>query len=414
MKTTIAADVAVVGGGPAGLAAALQLRRSGVDRVLVLEREPEAGGAPRHCGHPPYGLHEFGRLMTGPTYALRICALAEDAGVDIRTRHSVVALQPGGRLETLTSDGLVTIAARRVILTTGARETPRSARQVTGDRPLGILNTGAFQSHVYLKGLKPFSRPILVGTELVSLSAVWTCLRNGIRPVAVVEEGARATARWPLGLFLHLFRIPMFFRGTIADIAGASRVSHVDIAQDSGSTTRLACDGVLFTGMFVPEAALMRMSTIVVDPRSGGPIVDQDGRCVDPAHFAAGNLLRPVETAGCCFREGLRLGKRVAADLAASDPVGACEQTVPIACGAALRFVVPQRLRLPLRDNSARWIQLRLSKPVSGRLVVRADGRALWSRRIHSRQERRILIPLAALDVPKSTERLEVAVDFVD
>ncbi|WP_134568983.1 NAD(P)/FAD-dependent oxidoreductase, partial [Pseudomonas aeruginosa] len=158
MSITEQVDVAIVGSGPAGLAAAIELRRQGVARVCVLERDGEAGGIPRHCAHPPFGLREHGRLLTGPAYALRNVEQAERAGVDIRLRHSVVALAAAGLLQLATPEGPRSLRATRVLLATGARETPRSARLLGGDRPLGVINTGALQAYLYLQGLKPFER----------------------------------------------------------------------------------------------------------------------------------------------------------------------------------------------------------------------------------------------------------------
>ncbi|MCJ8300827.1 MAG: FAD-dependent oxidoreductase, partial [Pseudomonadales bacterium] len=161
-KQIMQVDVAIIGAGPAGLAAATQLRQRGVDQVVVLDREVEGGGIPRHCGHPPFGMREFYRVLTGPQYAKRLVAQAITAGVRVLTRHTITRLLHGGELEVATPDGLITIMAKRVLIATGVRETPRSARLVTGARPLGITTTGALQSMFYLKGLVPFKRPVVI------------------------------------------------------------------------------------------------------------------------------------------------------------------------------------------------------------------------------------------------------------
>src|ERR1700757_216076 len=152
-------DVAIIGGGPAGVAAAVALRARGVARVVILEREASLGGVPRHCGHPPFGMHEFGQVMSGPAYARRLAAAASAAGVEILCAHSVVALRSGGVLDVATPEGRVEIRALRVLLATGAREAPRAARLIGGDRPLAVLNTGALQASVYLRSKIPFRRP---------------------------------------------------------------------------------------------------------------------------------------------------------------------------------------------------------------------------------------------------------------
>ena len=313
-------DVAIIGAGPAGLAAATALKRGGVERVVILERECVAGGIPRHCGHPPFGLREFHRIMAGPSYARRLVETARDAGADIALKTTVTALGPSGTLSVVSPAGLAKLSARRVLLATGIRETPRAARLVSGDRPPGICNTGALQSMVYLKNQIPFRRPVIVGTELVSFSALLTCWRAGIRPVAMLEEGPRAHVRWPLHHAARLFGVPLLYGARIVAITGRSRVEAVQITDESGRPREIGCDGVLFTGQFTPEASLVALSHLALDPDTGGPAVDRFGRCSDPSYFAAGNVLRAVETAGACWREGRTAARWIARDFAADLP----------------------------------------------------------------------------------------------
>ncbi|WP_319529929.1 FAD-dependent oxidoreductase [uncultured Cohaesibacter sp.] len=181
-------DVAIVGGGTAGLALATELKRQGISKVTILERETEAGGIPRHCGHYPFGVREYKRLLKGPAYAKRNVEAALRHGVDIRTGTTVTKLHPSGRLDIATDKGTSQIKAGRVVLCTGVRESSRSQRFISGDRVGGILSTAALQSLVYLKGIKPFARPVILGSELVSFSAINTCRHMGIRPIAMLEE----------------------------------------------------------------------------------------------------------------------------------------------------------------------------------------------------------------------------------
>lgn len=403
-----ACDVAVVGGGPAGLAAATALKRRGVERVVLLEREPEAGGIPRHCGHPPFGMREFHRVMTGPAYARALVEAARRAGLEIRTGVSVVALGEGGALDLVSAaDGPYRLAARRVILATGARETPRAARLVSGERPLGILNTGALQGMVYLKHRIPFRRPAIVGTELVAFSALLTCRKAGIRPVAMIEAGERPTARWPSAALARLMGVPLHCRTSLTTIDGAARVEQIQLRDGDGRNRTIACDGVLFTGGFQPEATLVRMSHLAFDTHSGGPVVDQFGRCSDPAYFAAGNLLRPVETAGWSWREGADTAGWVADDLAGRLPGGG--GTLVINFDGPVKFIVPQRFSLPLDGSGMRHIQLRVDRPVRGTLAIGDGRRALWSHRVDTRPERRLLIPVSALGKPAAGRTMTIA-----
>mgnify|MGYP003626153042 CR=1 FL=1 len=369
-------DVAIVGSGPAGLAAAIRLKALGIDSVTVLERDPTPGGVPQFCAHSPYGLREFHRLMRGPAYARRLVAQALAAGVTIHAGVTVTALHPGPRLSLTTPAGPTEITATRVLLATGVREASRVVRRIGGTKPGGILTTGALQRLVALGQPLPFRNPVILGTELVAFSAIMTCRSAGVTPSAMITRETGTTARWPTGLFPRLLGIPVHHRTSVAAINGRDRVTSVTL--DSGQ--EMATDGVILTGQFRPDAALIRDSHLDWDDRTGGPVTDQTGRCSDPAYFAAGNLLRPVETAGWCWAEGGRIAESLTAPARA---------TVPIHLnGDALAYVTPQRLApgLPAR------LQLRVNRPWRGQLIVGATAH-----KIDSRPERRILIPVPAL-----------------
>ncbi len=402
------AEVAIIGSGPAGLAAAIELRRQGIGPVLVIERESEAGGIPRHCAHPPFGMGEYQRILSGPAYARRNVATALQAGVELLLRHTVVSLEPGGLLRLASPEGPLQIQAGRVLIATGARETPRSARLLSGDRPVGVINTGALQNFLYMQHLKPFERPLIIGTELVSLSAVLSCRRAGIRPVAVLEANNRATARWPLTLFPRLLGIPMHFGAQLLAINGTGRVESAQVRMADGQVRSFDCDGVLLSGQFTPESSLVRLSHLQLDEGSGGPKIDQYGRCSDPAYFAAGNLLRPIETAGWSYREGRRIGGLMALALAGQLP----HPHNPL----TLKYAPPIKLGVPaqlVRGDlpGLQHIQLRVSQAVSGTLRVRAQGKDLWSRPVSALPERRLLIPLKELQLPEHIDQLDICIE---
>lgn len=391
-------DVLIVGAGPAGLAAATVLAPH--HTVLVLDREATAGGIPRHCGHYPFGLREFRRLMKGPDYAAALVARAQAAGARIATGVNVTALHPGPRV-TVTSDaGLQEITARRVLLATGVRETSRAARLIGGEKPGGVVATGALQGMVYLEGRRPFRRPVILGTELVAFSAIMTCAHAGIRPVAMVEPNARPSARWPAALFPRLKGIPLHLSTTIAAIHGRDRVTGVTLATPTGPLD-LDTDGVIVTGRFRPEATLFSTSHLARDPRTGGPVIDAMGRCSDPAYHAAGNLLRPVETAGWSWDEGRRIGQAIADDLA-GQPAPA--QRPITLTGDALAWVVPQAAG---PGGALDRLQLRVARPVSGRLSLRVGGAEVYARAIHTLPDRRLTLPLPPGDGPVEVEVIE-------
>lgn len=384
-------DVAIIGGGPAGLAAATALKSAGVKRVVVLEREPQAGGIPRHCGHPPFGFREFRRVMKGPAYAAQLVSIAQRDGVEIRTLTTVVEARPGGRLILATPTGVAELNATRVILATGVRETPRSARMVSGDRVAGIVNTGALQSMVYLKQRRPFRRPVIIGSELVAFSAILTCRHAGIRPVAMIEANKSVTARWPSALFPRLAGVALMTGTRLVKILGDTEVTAVALERLDGTRQRLECDGVIFSGQFTPDAALARCGHLDVDPATGGPRVDQWGRTSDHTYFATGNVLRPVETAGWSWAEGRRTGQWVARDLAGA--LGEPESSISVSVGdRRLRYVMPQDIVLS-KEDGMRDLQFRVSQVVDGELVAECNGARVWGRRIHTSPERRILVP---------------------
>jgi NADPH-dependent 2,4-dienoyl-CoA reductase/sulfur reductase-like enzyme len=404
MINILKSDVLVIGGGPAGIAAAVELKRRGVQKVTLIEREPSAGGVPRHCGHPPFGMREFGRIYSGPAYAARLVEFAIENGVDIQTGTTVTRLEPGGQLQLVNAQGRSTAMAQRVVLATGIRETPRSARFTSGDRPVGVINTGALQAYVYLRGLMPFRRPLIVGTELVAISAVLTCLKAGIRPVGIVEANSRPTTYRPFAFFPRLLGIPVFYGTQIEEIQGMNRVESVKVRLSDDTFREVDCDGVLFTGRFTPEASLVRSSHLCVDSGTGGPQIDQYGRCSDRSYFAAGNLLRPIETAGWSFREGRRIGAMVADDLDGALPQ--IHASASVEHGNGIKLVVPQRITLPLVRGGLDHIQVRVDQRMRGRLTITADGKPLWSRKISALPERRILVPLADLSVPEHTNSI--------
>lgn len=308
-------DVVVVGAGPAGLGAATRLRQAGVERVLVVERQAEGGGATRHCGHRFFGLLEHGRLVDGASYAHRLVAEAEKTGVEILYRASVLELKKTPSLIVATPDGPGEISAKKVLLATGTHEATRGARFVSGDRMAGICTTGTLQSMYYLKEMLPFTRPVIVGTEIVSFSALLTCRKAGIDPVAMVALKNSSGLPWPLSHFGRLKGVPLFAGIEKIRICGKARVETLCLQEKEGCEIRLACDGVLFTGGFQPDAAVARMSHLAIDHKSCAPAVDAFGRCSDPAFFAAGNLLMPVKPALSCWRRGRRIAEFIARDL---------------------------------------------------------------------------------------------------
>ncbi len=361
------AEVAVIGAGPAGLSAARALCEAGVGSVLVLERERSAGGIPRHAAHTGFGVRDLHRLLSGPDYARALAHAATEAGAQLRCETAVTGVEPDGALSITCPEGRSTLRARAVVLATGCRERPRSARLVPGDRPAGVMSTGTLQQMVVLERRPPGRRALLVGAEHVSFSALATLAHAGARAVAMVTEQPRhqSLAAFRLGAALR-YRVPLYTRTRLQAIRGSERVEAVELADlDTGAVRVLACDLVVFTADWVPEYELPGLAGLALDPGTRGPRVDGAGRTARVGWFAAGNLLHGAETA-----EVAALGGRAVAGPVAHFLAGETwPDTVPVAVEAPLHWVVPNligpdppeglRLRAlsALRDARVRVLQ---------------------------------------------------------
>ena len=289
-------DVIIIGGGPTGLSAARRLSDLGIRDVVVLEREAVAGGIPRHCGHLGFGWQSHRRLWSGPRFAAELRKSA--TGLDVRTAATVLELMKDGHLRIQTPAGLAEMKARHILIATGTRETPRSARLVGGSRPQGVMNTGALQQHVYLHHNKPFERPVIIGSELVSFSALLTCRHLGIRPVAMLEENPRISAQRPGDLIARfVFGVPVRTSTRLIAIEGRKNVEAVEVER-RGKRERIACDGVIFTGQFRPETALFP---------AGLP---------SEKFSISGNAVGPLKTSGECWLQGVAAAEDIARRLA--------------------------------------------------------------------------------------------------
>jgi thioredoxin reductase len=288
----------IVGGGPSGLSAAVELRRLGVGEVIVHEREQHAGGIPRHTDHLGFGIRDLHRLMTGPRYALALIERARGAGVELRVGSPIFALDD--------------IDADAVVLATGVRERPRAARLVPGDRPAGIFTTGSLQQLV-MAGQRVGTRAVIVGAEHVSFSAIITLAHARCRAVAMVTPLPRHQSIWPLKLVAATARrVPVLTGVEIAEIVGRHRVEHV-LLTDGRS---IECDTVVFTGDWIPDNELARRSGMTMSPTINGPVVDASFRTSRPAVFAIGNLVHRVASADRCALDGKTVAAAVARSMA--------------------------------------------------------------------------------------------------
>ena len=304
-------DVVVIGGGPAGLATAMELRDHGIRDVVVLEREAEAGGIPRHCGHLGFGFFKRWGFLRGPQLARRLREQA--SAIDVRTQTTVLEFSLRGGLRVHGPSGISEIGAKKIVLATGTRESSRAARLIGGKRLPGIINTGTLQQEVYLHHAKPFSRPVILGSEWVSFSALMTCRHAGIKPVAMVSEGAKIEAPFYFAPGARLaFRVPLINQSAVIAIHGNRSVEAVEI-ETQGQRRMIACDGVIVSGKFRSEHALYCNGFLERDGYA--PKVTDGFRTSKPDIYAVGNVLDRLETAGTCMIEARKLAQMLAGEL---------------------------------------------------------------------------------------------------
>jgi thioredoxin reductase len=371
--------VVIVGAGPAGLAAALELRRRGTRDVLVLEREAAVGGIPRHARHQGFGLRDLRRPLSGPAYARRYAELASEAGVEMRTETMVTGWSPGGPLELTGPRGPETLEPDAVILATGCRERPRSARLVPGSRPEGVMTTGTLQQLVYLHGRRVGERALVVGAEHVSFSALLTLRHGGAAVAGIVTELPRhqSLELFRVGAALR-WRTPLWTRTAVTGIHGWPRVEEVELTDlDSGRTRRVACDTVVFTADWIPDNELAVMAGLVIDPGTRGPAVDAGLRTSRPGVFSAGNLLHGAETADVAALSGRHAAMRLGSGGAWP------ERRVAIECEPPLHWIAPNAVApdagAPPRGRFALRSREFARRPS---MEIVQDGRTLWAGRV--------------------------------
>ncbi|MCI2416437.1 NAD(P)/FAD-dependent oxidoreductase [Saccharopolyspora sp. K220] len=381
-RTRLTPEVVIVGAGPAGLRAAKEMAPKVSGEVLVLDREPQAGGLPRHCAHPGFGIRDLRRITTGPAYARRLARSAAQAGAVIRTGAMVTGWSADGGLEVTTPDGLWEVRADAVVLATGARERPRSARLVPGDRPDGVYTTGHLQNLVHLKHSQVGRKAIVVGSELVSWSAVLTLRAAGCQTVLMTTERPRGEAYALVAVPGRLgLGIPVRTRTKVTRIIGRQQVAAVEVEDlDSGHRDTVPCDAVVFTGDWIADNELARAAGLEIDPGTLGPVVDTELRTDRPGVFAAGNLLHPVDTADVAALDGARVAASVLDHLGGRR---SSAQGVRIVADEPLRWISPMLRRVgdrpPPRRRLLAWVDEYLAFPV---VVVRQKGRVVAEQRL--------------------------------
>jgi thioredoxin reductase len=379
-------DVVVVGAGPAGLSAAVELRRLGAGSVLVADREAAAGGVPRHSWHTGYGLRDLRRVMTGPDYARALADAAVAAGAELRLGATVTEVTDSRAVTVTSAAGIETVQAAAVLLATGCRERPRTARLVPGGRPAGVMTTGELQQRVYLGGERLSGRALVVGAEHVSFSAAMTLGHAGAHVVALVTEHERQQSYAAFRLAAALrWRLPVWTSGAVRRVVGRERLAGVEVADlRTGASRLVACETVVFTGDWIPDHELARRAGLAIDPGTLGPAVDGGLRTSAAGVFAAGNLVHAAETADIAALSGRHAARHIMAALGAgplrSGPPGPGTEAarLPVLVEPPLRWISPNAVGVPATAPPlGRFVLRSLDFLRLARLEVRQDGRLL-------------------------------------
>jgi thioredoxin reductase len=375
--------VAIVGAGPAGLTSATALAHRLGRGVVVLERESEPGGIPRHSAHHGFGLRDLHRSMTGPDYARRLADCAVGCGAEIRTRATVTGWDGEHTLQVTSPAGRVTLQADAIVLATGARERPRAARLLPGARAEGVFTTGHLQQSVHLHGSWVGTRAVVVGAELVSWSAVMTLRHAGCDTVLMTTTHERPESYAAFNLAGRLaLRVPVAARTRVVRIDGGERVRSVELEHlHTGERSTVECDTVVTTGDWIPDHELVRLAGIDLDPHTLGPVVDATLHTSRPGVFAAGNLLHPVDTADVAALDGRHLTEHVLAWL--QHPARRPAPPVAIEVEPPLRWISPQLVTPggppPPRGRYLTWVDRFVATP---RIEVVQGGRVVTSQRL--------------------------------
>jgi thioredoxin reductase len=341
-------DVAIIGGGPAGIFAALELSRMRNLNIHLFENERQLGGIPRSA-HYFFGMRDLKRALSGKQYADRLSRKIEKTDVDIHTASTVVDLIPGTggnyhQINVASETGYQKYECKYILLAMGCFESSREKRLIPGTRPAGIYTTGTLQKMVKLHRLKPGTEAVVVGTEHVSFSSVLSLKQAGVKIKGMVENDSSIHSYPWVGKSMSLiYRFPIYTETKIAEIVGAKRVEAVYLENsDKGKKEKVGCDTVIVTGKFMPESALLNDTGIELDSSTSGPVVDLNYQTSVQNIFAVGNVLRGANTHDRCALEGRRAGqmisKAVTRETRQEDVYTRLKAKYPI------RYVAPQRL----------------------------------------------------------------------
>lgn len=353
MNLSATPELVIIGGGPAGLAAAVAAYDNGVRDMVVLERDTAAGGILQQCIHNGFGLHRFGEELTGPEYAARYIQQVKERGISVCTETMVLSVSPDRTVTAMNREkGIFTLQAKAIVLAMGCRERPRGALNIPGTRPAGIYTAGTAQRFVNVQGYMPGKEVVILGSGDIGLIMARRMTLEGAHVKAVCELMPYSGGlNRNIVQCLRDFDIPLMLSHTVSRIHGDTRLTGVSVAEVDPKTLRvkpeteqyIPCDTLLLSCGLLPENELTKGADIPLDPVTGGATVDQRRETAAAGIFACGNVLHVHDLVDYVSEEAALAGASAAAFIRGEHADTECEPIAVRAAGKA-RYTVPQRI----------------------------------------------------------------------
>ena len=381
-------EIVIIGGGPAGLAAAIAAYDAGCRSILILERDNQLGGILNQCIHNGFGLHTFGEELTGPEYAARFARQVLDRGIAYKLNTMVLSIGEDKKITAVNrTDGLIEIEATAIILAMGCRERSRGALNIPGFRPAGIYSAGTAQRLVNIEGFLPGRRVVILGSGDIGLIMARRMTLEGAKVLVVAELMPYSGGlKRNIVQCLNDFGIPLKFSHTVVDIQGRERVTGVTIAEVGpdrkpipGTEIHYDCDTLLLSCGLLPENELSRGMGVTISPVTNGPIVDESLQTSIPGVFAAGNVLHVHDLVDFVSEEAAAAG-RAAVRYLANGPQDRGRE-IPITFEGGPRYTVPASID-PKRVEGDLVIRFRVGGVMKNRRVrLYLDDEAVVNRK---------------------------------